>query len=208
MKGILAVLGLVLIFVLSQIVLYWWEGGIRVADSYADPPLSEIFHARFREPLAETSKRSLSHLPILKRWSYWRALRKFPTLEYCLKSPRADNDSGFDFDWKAMRTSEQAQLCLHHVSVKLAVPAEIVAWLNKEGFAAEAYYSSGKMSPQVDAKWRVASSQKYHPFGVISWMQINMLDPFRTGDPINVSIDFQSAQVAPIAIKIWFDAQF
>ena len=107
-----------------------------------------------------------------------------------------------------MRTSEQAQVCLHHISVKLAEPEEIAAWLSREGFAAEVYYPSRKTRPQVYAKWRVASNQKRHPFGVLSGMQIDMMDPFRSGDPINVAIDLQDTQIAPIAIKVWFDAQF
>lgn len=205
----LVLLFVVAVLVVSQVVMYRLEGGLKVADSYADPPLSTVFHAIFFEPLAATEKRDPSPFNIAERWFYWRALRKFPTLEYCLISPATDDADAFDFNWKAIRTSEQASLCLHHMSVRLKDPVQIRDWLRGQGF--DVRLVSGSIDDgyiAVSGHWNRNLNQKRDPFSLFSIYYADSFDPILSKDSVSINISIDKETGTPRSARIKNDRSF
>ncbi len=161
-------------------VLYHWQNGIYVADKYAEPHLSEQFHYRGK-PIAVVDRTPTRFgRPRISNWdrlAYWNAFRKFPTLEYCLKrSGRADLDIN-QFNWKALRTVTQAQVCLHHVAVYLGQPEKMADWLEANGFEARYREQSGIIGTEVYADWRARNPETSFPFSKLSLWGLSELNP-------------------------------
>ncbi|WP_299866747.1 hypothetical protein [uncultured Hoeflea sp.] len=204
----MVLLFIIAVLVVSQVVMYRLEGGLKVADGYAEPPLSTVFHAKFSEPLAATDNRGLSHLGIVERWFYWRALRKFPTLDHCLTSPAKDNADAFDFNWKSMRASEQAQLCLHHMSVRLKDPVQIAGWLRGQGF------NTGPIAESINKGifgvygiWNTSNNNNVDPFSIFSTFRL-YVGRLITSNGIYVEITIDEISEYTIDINVRYQAEY
>ncbi len=178
---LLAVIAVFIVFASFQALLYWLEGGLEVADKYAKPPLSQVFHfggmpiskARHYKTTLRNG-RSIYRMSIFDKWIYWRGIRKFPTLKHCLKPDGQESLDINQFNWSAMRTNPQAQVCLHHISAKIADPEQMVVWLNKQGFRVELYHN---ISVWVAGDWNGTVDHPRYPFSTFSEMGLVELIP-------------------------------
>lgn len=156
-RGVFYLFVILAIYSLVQGFLYWKDDGVRVADSFTTPPLSQQFYVLF-------SPISVKKMDWYDKWSYWRAIKKFPTPDSCLKT---DNQTGFsasEFDWDSIQNGYQTEVCLHHVSVKLADPVVIVEWLKSEGFDMYLLNTEGSDRIHLSGNWSVDRTGKLHPF--------------------------------------------
>lgn len=176
---------LIIIFVLCvsfQLILYWWEDGIKVADRQGDHPFSEQFHVN-GTPISNNTK-----LSFIEKWLYWRAMRKFPTLSYCLGS---EGQTGLDlsyFNWKSLRNEAQAEVCLNHISSALGTPVLVAEWLQEQGFKSSSHKPSSTYGTIVEAYWRKGENESLSPFSALSMWGIGELSPLvRSGVRISIT---------------------
>ncbi len=144
LKCVFAVVAVAGLWAAYQYVMYHRENGVFVADKYTDPPMSKrIYH--IEKPLAEavgatkggswaTGEGSIPYMSTFEKWSYWNALRKFPTLESCLINSNADELDILKLNWNALRTKKQAMVCFHHIAHHLKRPEKVADWLRLKGF--------------------------------------------------------------------------
>lgn len=77
-------------------------------------------------------------LSFLERWSYRRALSKFPDALSCLKKDAA-NSQGADLtkvDWALMKNRTQVEVCLTRIHNAIADSKKSVTWFQAVGFSA------------------------------------------------------------------------
>ncbi len=175
----------VVLFIGWQALLYRLEGGLRVVDEQTNPPLSEAYF-RYYRPLIE----NVDKFNFYEKWSYWRAMRKFPTIKECLKPEGQDDLDMNAFNWKSMRSDAQAEICLHHVSVQLGDLDKLAAWLEGQGY--RVLRSSGT-NTGLEAIWSHDRHGTYSPFSKFSRWVLGEISPFVTGG-INIQYRFEPSK--------------
>ena len=71
---------------------------------------------------------------------YRRAIARFPDARSCFPSRISDNVSpntldAREFDWNAMRTQADAEVCIFRIAIALSSPDKVEAWLRYFSFA-------------------------------------------------------------------------
>lgn len=171
-----------------QVALYWKDDGIYVADASTTPPISQVFHVRFK-PISERD------MGWFEKWSYWQALKKFPTPKTCLTDASAEAFDINIFDWKSVRSEAQMQVCLHHVVSELQDLNPIRDWLDSAGFKAHILLSGEGPRVHLSAIWSKENNSRSHPFSLFSmWSfgrQFTIILPFPYAFDINMGINKQ-----------------
>ncbi len=113
-----------------------------------------------------------------EKWSYWRAMRKFPPIKECLKPEGQDDLDMNAFNWKSMRNQAQAEICLHHASVQMGDPEQLTVWLENRGF--RIFSSGGEEDYFFEATWLKSRFGTSSPFSRLSTWLIANIGPFAT----------------------------
>lgn len=94
------------------------------------------------------------------------------------------------------------------MSVEIVNPDQIVEWLNNQGLFVKAYSSAGNIRPKIHGKWLAAENEKGDRSWILRTRPFNSHGFLRYRGELNLSIELQDSQSAPVAIEIWTDAEF